>query len=202
MKEGLSNAYIAWILFKNLPQSFEAYSSRKYEEIGKNLSKLDINSIISDLIAEEARLKSSINENKAIKAKSYNKPNNLNNKIKRYCSHCKKQGHTQEYCWVKNPELKNSNTKPILNKASRENENSSILYSNEFKITKNSFIIDSGASDHYTPYREWLRNYTEFSKPIYIANGEAIIALGYGDIDLQLKDENNSEIYQITLSRV
>jgi hypothetical protein len=47
---------IASLILKGLPSSFDSFSSRKYEEISNDLDEIDINDLIKDLIAEEARM--------------------------------------------------------------------------------------------------------------------------------------------------
>ena len=43
-------------------------------------------------------------------------------------------------------------------------------------------ILDSGASEHYTPIKEWLINYKiVLNKTIIIANGTKVPIIGIGD---------------------
>ncbi|TVY51036.1 hypothetical protein LCER1_G008631 [Lachnellula cervina] len=54
----LLKPFIAILLFKGLSSSFNAFSSRKYKEVTKNIKNIDITKLISDIISKEARLKS------------------------------------------------------------------------------------------------------------------------------------------------
>jgi gag-polypeptide of LTR copia-type len=208
LKEAPTKANIAWNIFKGLPSSFDAFSSRKYEELGRDLKNIDINKLVSELIAEEARMKAYLNEDKA---NSIAKNSRNNRKTTKFCKFCKKSGHIEESCFKKYPELapkraSNSDNKHFIKKeqkASKSDESkgsrSTLLYSNESINKKTSFIIDSGASEHYTPYKDWLDDYIEFKKPIYIANNQSIQALGYGNIHLILY--NKDKEHSVTISK-
>ena len=90
---------------------------------------------------------------------------------------CKKQGHLEESCWIKHPELRPAKENDSKEKGSKKEnkDRSSILYStNDYKKDDYSFIIDSGASDHFTHRREWLKDFKTASKAIYIANRESV----------------------------
>ena len=61
MDQPITKPLVAWIILKNLPSSFESFSSRKYEELGRDIENINISKLVSDLISEEARFNSSIN---------------------------------------------------------------------------------------------------------------------------------------------
>ncbi|TVY50210.1 hypothetical protein LCER1_G007897, partial [Lachnellula cervina] len=105
----LPKPFIAILLFKGLSSSFDAFSSRKYKEVTKNIKNIDITKLISDIISEEARLKSDT-------ISSANKT--TSNKIP-LCRHCGKRGHIEPKCWDKYPELRTE--LPRQNKKSRSN---------------------------------------------------------------------------------
>jgi hypothetical protein len=88
-----SMANIAWQLLKGLPTSYDAYISRKYAEISDIITKkedIDLNKLIAELISEENRIQSFINdEDKAYMVKS---PRYKLNKAK-YCKNYSKTGH-------------------------------------------------------------------------------------------------------------
>ncbi|TVY47172.1 hypothetical protein LCER1_G008729, partial [Lachnellula cervina] len=92
----LPKPFIAILLFKGLSSSFDAFSSRKYEEVTKNIKNIDITKLISDIISEEARLKSDT-------ISSANKT--TSNKIP-LCRHCGKRGYIEPKCWNKYPKLR------------------------------------------------------------------------------------------------
>ena len=44
--------FLACMLFKGLPSSFDSFASRKYKELAKDISNIDINKLISNLVSE------------------------------------------------------------------------------------------------------------------------------------------------------
>ncbi|TVY38198.1 Copia protein [Lachnellula cervina] len=217
----LPKPFIAILLFKGLSSSFDAFSSRKYEEVTKNIKNIDITKLISDIISEEARLKSDT-------ISSANKTTSNKNPL---CRHYGKRGHIEPKCWDKYPELRTE--LPRQNKKPRSNNNStsektestkavmmtlashgpisqqtSIVYSGlsdqetslvynrlndqESKFHKTQLILDSGASEHYTFNKDWLLDYKSISnKSIRIANGQSLAVLGKGSIPVKA---NNNEL--------
>ncbi|KAK6598999.1 hypothetical protein H4I96_08203 [Botrytis cinerea] len=69
LKFELQKAYIIWIVFNGLNDSFDSFKFRKTEEISKDLinNNIDLDKLISELIFEEFRMKGSIESNKVIK---------------------------------------------------------------------------------------------------------------------------------------
>ncbi|TVY85698.1 hypothetical protein LAWI1_G007929, partial [Lachnellula willkommii] len=106
----LPKLFIAILLFKGLSSSFNAFSSRKYKEVTKNIKDIDITKLILDIISEEARLKS---DTSSANRTTSNKP---------WCKHCCRQGHISNKCWNKYPELRQNYLK---HNKSENKENSS-----------------------------------------------------------------------------
>ena len=94
----LPSPFIGYLLFKGLPNSFDSFASRKYEELAKNISNIDINRLISELISEEARMTSNtdLEANKAFRNR-----NSLPT-----CKYCNKKGHLEANCYSKHLELR------------------------------------------------------------------------------------------------
>ena len=101
LKCTIPNPLLIYIIFKGLPSSFESHISRKYEEIGKSLGSINISKLISELIAEEARMSNSIDLSANKATKSYN-----SNNTTPFCTNCNKKGHLESKCFIKYPELK------------------------------------------------------------------------------------------------
>ena len=112
----LPKPIIASLIFKGLPNSFDAIASRKYEELAKDIANIDISKLISELISEEARMSISadLEANRATKSN------------KSFCTHCNKKGHIEPKCWLKYPELK---PKKRSNNNNIETESTTALYS-------------------------------------------------------------------------
>ena len=184
----LPKPIIASLIFKGLPSSFDAIASRKYEELAKDIANIDISKLISELISEEARMSTSI-ELEANKAITPNRS---------FCKYCNKKGHIEPKCYIKYPELKktrfnksNKKDKTSSNKETSKKSESSKVIMSAFSSIKGSsnydFILDSGATEHYTPIKEWLIDYKIISnKTINIANGTKVLIEGVGNIPIIL----------------
>lgn len=55
------------------------------------------------------------------------------------------------------------------------------------KTERDAWYLDSGATEHMTGRRDWFKTYTELTQhlPVRIGNGEVIMAVGVGDIDVR-----------------
>ncbi len=200
----LPKPIIASLIFKGLPSSFDAIASRKYEELAKDIANIDISKLISELISEEARMSSisDLEANKAIK------PN------KRFCIYCNKKGHIEPKCFLKYPELRTSYNNKTSNKSYNSNRDKEDNYKVEsskaimsaFIANKNrnkfdnKLVLDSGATEHYTPIKRWLIDYKIVkNKTIIIANGTRVPIKGIGNIPIKIgnKDVLITNVYYI-----
>jgi hypothetical protein len=76
-----------------------------------------------------------------------------------------------------------------------EKNKSSILIASNSNMEPYSglyFILDSRATEHWTPYKEWLKDYMIKTKTIHLANNTEIEALGYGKIDILVHNERTN----------
>ena len=197
-----SKASMAWNLLKGLPSTYDAFISRKYEDISEAISDnddIDLNKLVAELISEESRIQSFVNEDKAYVTKSKSKSKNKT----KHCKFCSKQGHLETECYRKHPELMPNRNTPKKAKDEDDNKDRSSLLLSKGESTKDlSFIIDSGATEHWTPYKEWLQGYKTEKKTIYLANDTKIEAYGYGDIDITVYNERTRHNIPITINRV
>lgn len=197
MNKGLNNAHVAWIIFRGLPSSFDAFSSRKYEEIGKTLNDLNISNLTAELIAEESRMNSTINANHANHANTANTAkiakNAANKRQIPQCKFCNKKGHLEAKCYKKHPELKPTNN------------SSAVMTASMLTPIKNQYnwIVDSGASEHFTNQKEWLENYqTVDNLTVTAINGQKLQILGFGSIPITLHNTTINKPQQVTISKV
>ena len=115
-----------------------------------------------------------------------------------FCKYCNKKGHIEPKCYIKYPELKKTRfnkpskkDKTSSNKETSKKSESSKAIMSAFSSIKGSsnydFILDSGATEHYTPIKEWLIDYKIISnKTINIANGTKVLIEGVGNIPIIL----------------
>ncbi|PBP15322.1 hypothetical protein BUE80_DR013941 [Diplocarpon rosae] len=90
----------------------------------------------------------------------------------KYYIYYKLSGYISEKCFKLYPKLKPQNQKAKKARESKSNSN-----------YKDKFVLDSEATKHYSPNRDWLINYKPISnKSIRIANRENMPILDIGDI--------------------
>jgi hypothetical protein len=121
---------------------------------------------------------------------------------KNFCTHCNRSGHIEPKCWIKHPELKrdlpnspNKGDKDSSNEGtSPKTESSKAVMSASSTIKGDAnykLILDSGATEHYTPIKEWLIDYKIVqNKTIIIADGTKVPAQGVGNIPIIIGDRD------------
>ncbi|CAL3968142.1 unnamed protein product [Diplocarpon coronariae] len=117
-----SAIYLRYLIFKGLPSSFDSFAFRKYKEILSDLEHIDLESLINDLISEEAR----IGANADYKAQA-NKAFAKTGGKRKYCTHYKLSGHISEKCYKLHPELRPFNKKANKAKESKSNSSKTLM---------------------------------------------------------------------------
>ncbi len=109
MKYKLLKPFLVQIILKGLPSNFNYFTLYKYEELTKDIDKLDILKLLSKLISKEARINSNIElrTNKTTKYK--------NNKLP-YYKYYNKQDHLESKYSIKYPKLYNKSKDTIKDK--------------------------------------------------------------------------------------
>ena len=109
----------------------------------------------------------------------------------RKCWKCGKAGHYKNNCKSKNVEK----TKGYADTPSTEVNNSSeeggdvYLASMGNSTERDIWLIDSGASCHITPHREWFYEYEKYSGgDVYLGDDSPTSIIGHGRVKLNLKD--------------
>lgn len=124
---------------------------------------------------------------------NYNKPGGLT------CSYCKDSNHLWKAC----PKLKSDNArKKKFGKSKSEKDRQSGAFtaqgldentpmnSHTFSSNKHAWIVDSGATNHMTPHKEFMAEYSEYPEPriIRLGNGRPTQAYGEGRIEFKNKE--------------
>src|SRR5213075_1146341 len=105
------------------------------------------------------------------------------------CNHCKKQGHKEDQCWIKHPELK-----PVRQGGKEKPKISMMATCRKRQSDPDTWYADSGASDHFSPFRHQFKTFRtlEEPKPIDTAEGTAI-GMGIGTIEITVIGQDNDE---------
>lgn len=123
------------------------------------------------------------------KGKSTSETSNSSQSPLEQCTHCTKKNHDESRCWVKYPELrpaKKGNKKTSINMMAVSRTSST-------KTPANHWYLDSGSSDHFSPYEELFDVLHPLSKPMEISTAEGTAySIARGRIQLTVKVDNKS----------
>jgi len=118
------------------------------------------------------------------KATSPAKPSTSSTSSNLYCIHCKRKGHDQSTCWKKHPALRpiryDTNKTPISMMAVTKFHHSA-------KSSASCWYLDSGSSDHFSPYQHLFHNLQTLPEPVKITTSHGTAyGVATGQIHLQV----------------
>jgi hypothetical protein len=97
------------------------------------------------------------------------------------CTFCKKLGHTEDKCFLK--ECLMGQLQAQGNSASAASSSASGLFSSPLDAPAYTlWNADTGASSHMTPHHHWLRNYKPCCIEVKLADGSSIYSEGIGSV--------------------
>jgi hypothetical protein len=168
--------------------------NRLMEEYRKNVtgSGGSLSKMVMALLSNQLR------EKDKSKSKSGQKPKTASNsQSSEECGHCGRKGHDESKCWVKHPELRPSK------KGSKKAAISMMAVSKNSsnKTPATHWYIDSGSSDHFSPYEELFDVLKPLSKPIEIVTAEGT-AYGVAKGRIQLSVKAGNTVTDIQLNNV
>ena len=115
------------------------------------------------------------------------------------CFECNKIGHMRRNCNIFKERMKNSkynkskfSANTARNRYISDDEvvlSTSTVSALTSKVNLNSFIIDSGATQHMCYNRDMFFNYSELENKlnVHVGNGSVLTAIGSGDLQIKLK---------------
>jgi len=131
-----------------------------------------------------------------------------NSKSNLLCTHCQKKGHVESSCWAKYPHLKDK-SKPSTIAATSE---ARVAFYATTKTARKAhiganggnpthWILDSGASEHFTPHKHILIDYKSLDKPVEVNTAKGKLhGIGTGSVHLTVEGQDG--IVPITLKEV
>ena len=133
----------------------------------------------------------------------------------RVCTHCKKTGHTVDYCWIKNKENKTKlhgelaapavayefNEYANIHCVKDAQHQTSLYLGGAHKINKDTFIADSGATCHMRYSTEGMTNLKQCKAKVTVGNSAIMKSTAMGDFEgIALQDDGQA--IHITLKDV
>jgi len=122
-----------------------------------------------------------------------------------HCDFCNRNGHEEENCWTKHPELKSKKGKNGGKKGDAKFAMSAAIKSIPISQTSKThddteWYVDSAASEHFSPHRHLFETYEELKEPIQVSTSkEGITTHGIGHGKITLEVVAGSKINQVSL---
>eukprot|EP01018_Ginkgo_biloba_P040436 Gb_16292 [translate_table: standard] len=107
------------------------------------------------------------------------------------CWNCSKPGHVKRDCKVKKPDKgKSLDAAPSIDmKTSSDEVGDVYLASSSTHSCHNACLIDSGASFHMTPHREWFHKYESYGGgDVFLGDDSSYKIIGCGRVKVRFRD--------------
>eukprot|EP00253_Pinus_taeda_P018185 PITA_18185 len=144
--------------------------------IGSNAIALQFDEIVLALLTEEMRRKNMDNQNGAA--------------LSVVCWKCGKEGHFRRECKSKSPDKgKGSDAAPSTEAKTTSDEGGDVyLASSSTHVDHEAWLIDSGASFHFTPHREWFCEYENYNGgDVFLGDDRKARIIGRRKVKLNLQ---------------
>eukprot|EP00253_Pinus_taeda_P031361 PITA_31361 len=144
--------------------------------IGSNETALQFDEIVSSLLAEEMRRKNMESQN--------GKP------IKVVCWKCRKEGHYKRDCKSKARDKgKGFDDAPSVEAKATSDEGGDVyLASSSTHVDHEAWLVDLGASFHFTTHREWFCEYEKYNGGhVFLGDDRKAKIIGHRKVKLKLQ---------------
>jgi hypothetical protein len=188
-------------LLCSLPDSWDSL----VVSIGSNTTSLKFDELVSSLLLEEMRQKNmewqstntlfarvhSQERNRSKfwsgRSKSKGRYKSLRNFVK-VCWRCGKEGNYKKKCRSKVEKKKGSEESPSIEENTSKEEGGDVyLGSSRTHADHEEWLVDSGASFHMTPHREWFCEYERYDGDnVFLGNDLTTRIIGWGKVKLSL----------------
>jgi len=144
-----------------------------------------------------------LTSNRGKKGHGQGKPDGKS-KLTLKCKHCEKKGHVEADCWTKYPEKR-----PEKSGSKSKGKKEEAKYAMTAMVRKADlgrsepesahWYLDSGASEHFSPFRELFETFKELDKPceIMTAEGTTIYGTGIGKITVEAIADDKINILEL-----
>lgn len=196
---------LAYAMLAGLPESYDGIMMSLANLNDAKFTSTEIRAIlVSEYDRREARGTKTDHKHKEAYHQSKENPQRGTDRKKeeKGCFRCGKQGHIARYCRTRLNDNVRNNYKPNAQN-NYKGKDSLLLELNNIK-TNDTWILDSGATNHVCRYRNRFHNYKSIdSERIYSADSkenDELKAIGIGDVDIETIV--NNDIYSLTLRNV
>eukprot|EP00253_Pinus_taeda_P033808 PITA_33808 len=144
--------------------------------LGSNATALQFDEIVSSLLRKEMRQK--------------NMDSHIGDALSVVCWKCRKERHYKRDCKFKAPDKgKGSNDAPSVEAKTTSDEGGDVyLASSSTHVDHEAWLIDSGASFHFTPHRECFCEYDKYEGgDVFLGDDRKARIVGHGKLKLKLQ---------------
>jgi hypothetical protein len=175
--------------------------------IGSNTTALKFDEVVSSLLSEEMRQKNMEGQStNALFARGHSQERNRYKsssgrykskgrsksprKFVKVCWRCGKEGHYKKQCRSKVEKKKGSEeARSTKEKTSKEEGGDVYLASSSTYADHEAWLVDSGASFHMTPHREWFCEYKRYDGGnVFLGDDSTTRIIAQGKVKLRLID--------------
>ena len=183
-------------------------------DILESTANLMLAMVINRLLEEERKLLSQNNEGVVSKKQALTtkvsanfKSGKVGGKFKKKstlkCSGCGKPGHVESDCWGKHPEKRPEWLKEKEKSGDKGGKGkfamTAYLGRKGAKLDSTYWYLDSGASEHFSPYPELFNELKQLDEPceIITAEGTTVYGTGIGTITISVLCEDYVNVFQL-----
>ncbi|HEU0048972.1 MAG TPA: hypothetical protein VFQ43_15375, partial [Nitrososphaera sp.] len=124
---------------------------------------------------------------------------NGNSRSNLLCTHCQKKGHVESTCWAKYPHLKDKSSPSTAGSEARvafhaaTTARKAHIGGHGENGNPNHWILDSGASEHFSPHEHVMTNYKSLSEPVEVNTAKGKLhGIGTGSVHLTVEGQDGS----------
>jgi hypothetical protein len=174
--------------------------------IGSNTTTLKFDEVVSSLLSEEMRWNNMEGQStytlfargrsqersrykfSSGRSKSKGRSKSLGKFVKVYWR-CGKEGHYKKQCISKVEKKKGSGETPCREKKTSKEEGGDVYLASSSTHADHEWLVDSGASFHVTPHREWFCEYERYDVGnVFLGDDSKTRIIGRGKFKLRLID--------------
>lgn len=184
-----------------LPSSWQSFisASQVSTNTKDSFEKLKEAAILDGVTRQELRSSASDGGGeRAFMAKPSNSPT--------LCSHCKRQGHTIERCWVVHPEIRPTRVSSDRNKGKQTRESgihkAFMTLSTSPNDDPKAWHIDSGATSHVSYSKDIFSSYEPLSGTLEQLDGRQLDIVGRGIVSFRFKHDRKFHTVKLSVLHV
>ncbi|KAK9687768.1 hypothetical protein QE152_g36012 [Popillia japonica] len=186
MGKPIDDEFLGVIMLQGLPQEYEPMVMA----LENSLTEITSNFVKLKLLQDEKWNSKQIEEGeRALVSKPFKKSHK-----KPYCWNCHQPGHYKNNCFKKNREQAKHN------EGKKDDKKALLTAFSAFVHSDSSWFVDSGATTHMTPRKDWLINHNSsvcIQQEICVGNGEKIKCHGTGEVLVDLNEKLTKTIKDV-----